>query len=261
MNFDLEYDELASTIRGSGRDTIGAFTIVGLFNGQTIGFVKSYSDGSQRGTQWTYIGQEHVARDLTLIKGGWGKDAKQYGTFVLVGSFDSLAGQWRGNYYYCDVPTLIDAPMDIRLEMEEERVYGSGSDQWGDFTIEGTVKGRQVNATKFYETGVTWQWWGIVAARSAKVSGSWGENGQEGGTFQITKQRTGEATPIISAEVALSLMPGQGQLWRGVVERLATKVCEELGSSLIQTLVTGFTSFHPSRQLSTNSQRFFQPGL
>ena len=243
MNFELEYDEMASTIRGSGRDAVGAFIIVGLFDGQTIGFVKSYSDGSQRGTQWTYIGQRcDAAQDLMVFTGGWGKNAKQYGTFVLAGSFVSLTGQWRGHYYYREVPTLIDAPMDIRLEMEAERVHGSGRDQWGPFTIKGTVEGRQFNAMKFYETGVTWQWWGIVEARTAKVSGSWGGGGREGGTFQITKLQTGEATPILSAEVARSLLPPQGELWRGV-ERVATKVVDELGSSLLQTLVTGFTSF------------------
>lgn len=51
MNFELEYDEPASTIRGSGWDNGGIFIVIGLFDGQTIGFVKSYSDGSQRGTQ------------------------------------------------------------------------------------------------------------------------------------------------------------------------------------------------------------------
>lgn len=83
---------------------------------------------------------------------------------------------------------------------------------------------------------------GIAAARSAEVSGSWGGSGREGGTFQTAKQQPGEATSILSTEAALSFLPAQGELWRGVVERVATKVGQELGTSLLQTLVTEFTS-------------------
>ena len=244
MSFILEYDELGSTIRGSGRDKVGSFIIVGLFDKQIIRFVKSYTDGSQRG-QWVYVGQRYDSPDLMLFKGGWGTDGKQHGTFVLAGTFVSLAGAWRGNYYYFHNPARIDAPMDIQLEMEAERVHGSGRDQWGPFTIRGTVKGQQFNAMKVYGMGVTWQWWGIVAvaARSTKISGSWGETGHEGGTFQITKQQqAGEATSILSAEAALALLPAQEELWGGV-EQVAPTVGEELGSSLLQTLMTGFTSF------------------
>jgi len=66
----------------------------------------------------------------------------------------------------------------------------------------------------------------------------------KGGTFQITKQQTGEATSnsILSAEAALALLPAQEELW-GVVEQVAPAVGEELGSSLLQTLVTDFTCF------------------
>src|SRR5258706_9106106 len=138
MSFELEYDELESTIRGSGRDNVGPFVILGLFDGQSIRFVRTYSDGSQR-EQWTFIGQRCNAPNLMVFKGGWGTNGKQYGPFVLAGSFFSLAGQWWGNYYYYYDPTIIDTPMDIRLEMDAEKVHGSGRDQWGAFTIKGTL--------------------------------------------------------------------------------------------------------------------------
>jgi hypothetical protein len=137
-------------------------------------------------------------------------------------------------------------PMDIRLEVEAERVHGSGSDQWGPFTIEGTAKGQQFNATKLYEAGIAWQWWGVVAARGTKISGSWGGAGHEGGTFQITKQQAGGATPMLSASAALTLLPAEEELCGGVVEHVAAMVGEELGSSLLQILMTGFTSFYMS---------------
>jgi len=179
-----------------------------------------------------------------VFKGGWGTDGRQHGTFVLAVTFISLAGQWRGNYYYSYDPSLIDAPMDIRLEMDAERVHGSGSDQWGDFTLEGTSKGRQFNATKRYESGTSWPWCGFIAARGTKISGSWGGTVQDRGTFQITKKQTGGASPTLSAEVALTLLPAEEELCGGVVEeQVAIKVGEELGSSLLQTLTTGFTSF------------------
>ena len=65
----------------------------------------------------------------------------------------------------------------------------------------------------------------------AKISGSWGEPGDEGGTVQITKQQTGETASKLSAEATLTLLPAQDELWGGVVEReqVATKVGEELG--------------------------------
>jgi len=130
MSFELEYDELASTIRGSGRDNVGSFVILGVFNEQTIRFIKSYTDGKHR-EQWTYIGQRCGAQNLMVFKGGWGMGGKQYGSFVLAGTFFSPAGQWRGNYYYYYDPTVIDAPMDIRIEIDEEdakTVHGFGSD-------------------------------------------------------------------------------------------------------------------------------------
>jgi len=249
MSFELEYDELASTIRGSGRDNVGSFVILGVFNEQTIRFIKSYTNGKHR-EQWTYIGQRCGAQNLMVFKGGWGTAGKQYGSFVLAGTFFSPAGQWRGNYYYYYDPTVIDAPMDIRIEIDEEdakTVHGFGSDQWGLFKIEGTVRGQQFNATKIYENGTTWLWWAIVAARGrgAKISGSWGGNGHEGGTFQITKQQTGEAdpAPTLSTEVALTLLRTEDELCGGVVGQVPPKVGEELGTSLLQTLMTGFISF------------------
>ena len=245
MSFDLECDELTSTIRGSGRDNVGSFVILGLFNEQTIRFIKSYSDGSQR-EQWTYIGQRCAcdAQNLMVFKGGWGTGGKQHGSFVLAGSFFSLAGQWGGHYHYYYDPTVIDAPMDIRLEVDAKWVHGSGSDQWGHFNIEGKLRGCQFDATKTYESGTLWRWWAIVTARGAKISGSWGGSGHEGGTFQITKKPTGEPTPTLSAEVALTLLRKEEELCGGMVEQqLALKVGEELGSSILQTLVTGFISF------------------
>ena len=246
MSLELEYDESESTIRGSGHDNVGSFVILGLFDEQSIRFVKTYSDGSQR-EQWTFIGQRRGcdAPNMMVFKGGWGTNGKQYGPCVLAGSFFSLAGQWRGNYYYYYDPTVIDAPMDIRLEMDAERVHGAGRDQWGAFTIEGTSTGQQFNATKVYENRTLWQWWGIVAARGAKISGSWGEIRHEGGTFQITKQQTsgGQATPTLSAEAALALLRTEEELCGGVVEQVATQVAEDLGSNLLQILMTGFTAF------------------
>lgn len=241
MSFELEYDESESTIRGSGRDNVGPFVILGLFDEQSIRFVKTYSDGSRR-EQWTYIGQRCDAPNSMVFKGGWGTNGKQYGPFVLAGSFFSLTGQWRGNYYYYYDPTLIDAPMDFRLEMDAEKVHGAGRDQWGAFTIEGTVQGQQFNATKVYESGTLWQWWGIVAARANKISGSWGGIRHEGGTFQITKQQTGGfATPTLSAEAALALLRTEEELCGGMAEQVATQVAEELGSNLFEILMTGFT--------------------
>ena len=243
MSFELEYDEQQSTIRGSGRDNVGAFVILGLFDEQSIRFAKTYTDGSQI-EQWTYIGQRCDAPSAMVFKGGWGTNGKQHGSFVLTGSFFSLAGQWRGNYYYYYDPTVIDAPMDLRLEMEAERVRGSGSDQWGPFTIKGTVKGHQLNVKKTYESRTVWQWSGVVAARDAKISGSWGGAKHEGGTFQITKQQqTGETTPALSAEAALALLGTEEGLCGGVEQEIATEVGEELGPNLLKILTTGFTSF------------------
>ena len=243
MSFELEYDEKKSTIRGSGRDNVGAFVILGLFDEQSIRFAKTYTDGGQM-EQWTYIGQRHDAPNSMVFKGGWGTNGKQHGSFVLTGSFFSLTGQWRGNYYYYYDPTVIDAPMDLRLEMEAERVRGTGSDQWGPFTIKGTVQGHQLNVKKTYESRTVWQWSGIVAARDAKISGSWGGARHEGGTFQITKQQqAGEATPRLSAEAALAFLGTEEKLCGGVVEEIATQVGEELGPQVLDTLKTGFTSF------------------
>jgi hypothetical protein len=241
VSFELEYDEPASMIRGSGCDNVGSFIIVGLFDEQIIRFVKSYSNASQR-QQWVYVGQRCDAQNLMVFTGGWGTEGKQYGTFVLAASFVSLTGQWRGNYYYQKTPTRVDAPMDIDLKTEAERVHGSGRDQWGPFTIEGTVEGQQFNAMKVYENGTRWRWGGIVAARSAKISGSWGGT-RYGGTFQITKQQTGEAAPALAAEAALSLLPAQEELWGGAGEHVTAKVGEGLGSGLLQTLLIGFTTF------------------
>ena len=242
MSFELECDEVASTIRGSGSDNLGTFTVIGLFDEQTIRFVKSYSGGGQR-WQWTYVGQRRDAQNPMIFQGGWGTNGKQYGTFVLAGSFFSLAGQWRGNYYYHYNPTLIDPPMDIQLKVEAERVYGSGIDWWGPFTIEGTVEGQKFNATKAYENKIDWQWQGIVTARNGRISGSWGGTGHEGGTFEITKEQTGEPSPMLSAETALALLPAQEELWGGNAGQVASNVGEELGTNLLQTLLTGFTSF------------------
>jgi hypothetical protein len=46
FELELEHDELVSIIQGSGRDIVGSFAILGLFNEQIIRFIRSYSDGS-----------------------------------------------------------------------------------------------------------------------------------------------------------------------------------------------------------------------
>ncbi|PVG01057.1 hypothetical protein CPB86DRAFT_137706 [Serendipita vermifera] len=85
MAFQLNYDSDTSSIKGSGQDNAGAFTIEGTLSRTCIRFVKSYGTH-----QWHYVGigtascdeEGKTFKKFTFI-GHWGTDRSKFGCFFL----------------------------------------------------------------------------------------------------------------------------------------------------------------------------------
>lgn len=77
MHFYLVLDRVKKTIRGSGQDSPGPFIVFGLYDGESISFLKQYVDCNFNMT-WSYVG---TCIEANKFSGLYGDGEREYGSF------------------------------------------------------------------------------------------------------------------------------------------------------------------------------------
>lgn len=219
MEFFLEYDTLSSTIRASGRDNPGYFTIFGFFDGNDMRFIKRYSS-----YEWKYIGTATAqGEDVYQVSGGWGTGRVQHGSFAFtalgvgnggarkLSSAVRLEGEWTGSFFYSSDARQPPGPTMLYLSAKPGRhLHGNGTDgpAGASFGVVGSYDGAAVNFTKTYsDNSYTWIYTGVVDPSGTRLRGTWGDGMQTFGTFSLMKGRS------IAYAQAQGFMPRKNKLW------------------------------------------------
>ncbi len=170
------------TISGGGKDPVGDFTISGSLTGSDVAFKKQY------------VGQHAVdykgKLDQGAIKGTWDVFG-QTGTYEI----KMKTKQWKGFYEQHSQKTDVLVSLDIAdLKHKRSPIRGIGSDQWGNYVIEGFKPvigdGHTVLFMKKYfgqKDGVVYS--GVIGTQNGAetIRGAW-VLGNDTGAFELVKQ-------------------------------------------------------------------------
>ncbi|KAJ3491450.1 hypothetical protein NLI96_g714 [Meripilus lineatus] len=204
MKFDMIYDPATSTVEAKGKDNAGPFTILGLFDGRNLRWIKKYPTW-----EWKYIGKvvESLGPNAYYFAGGWGNGTVQDGTFVFTATEPHtihalVNGEWEGQYLYNSDPCRKDAPMHLCLSVDaNSHLVADGFDGVGGFSLKGTINGRKVYWRKTYTSGLAWDYNGDISDDGKHITGTWGTGSTVDGTFTLNKTRG------IALETVKKLMP------------------------------------------------------
>lgn len=239
-SFSLEWDTSSSTVRATGRDNAGFFSIFGLFDGKDLRLIKQYAFG-----EWKYIGAAtEQGEGVYNVSGAWGTGNVQYGSFALsmlgvgsggasqVSSAVRLEGEWMGAYLYSSGPQEHATKLYLAVK-PGRKLRGAGRDDAGAFTLAGIYDGKKVTMYKTYsENDTRWKYQGNIDPGGARLRGNWGNESQDFGTFWLMKGRA------IADAQAQEFMPNTDELLERGSTAGVRDLLEQGGSS---SLANGFT--------------------
>lgn len=176
MFFAVFYLGFDGAINGSGSDAIGNFEIVGSMDDSlNCNFVKQY-EGAHA------VNYSGPLVDGTTITGTWEIPGNCDGTFEI----SIFSQDWQG--WFEQDGNQVD--MFLKLDADQNGIYGTGSDEVGYFLIRGDWnEDSTVRFAKKYFGAHTVLYTGSVVADGFYgyiISGNWEIQGNCGGTFELS---------------------------------------------------------------------------
>lgn len=238
--FALDWDTQTSTIRASGRDNAGTFDIAGIFDGHTLRFIKTYTDG-ELSWNWSYMATTvQNTDDIYQFSGGWGKGDTQHGTFafkaliVPVGGNGKpspaalMEGEWSG--HYVDDDRFVATKFHLSVG-SGKNLLGAGEDNSGSYTLQGSLlhSSRFILVKTYGDAShdQSWEYRGSIDASGTHLHGRLGHSSHMGGPFQFHKGR------IINYAQAQAFMPNTNELVGGSSEDVRSLIEKQDAASIL----------------------------
>jgi len=176
MYFDRMFIDFDMQIYGSGSDTVGAFSISGTWGEDgAVSFVKQYEGAHAVNYNGTFI-------TPTKISGNWEIPDNCSGFFELNVDLEA----WEGTFYQGEAGN----PMQLMIDLDENGIWGRGSDDVGNFLIKGDwIDGVIRFAKKYIGAHVVLYTGAVDEAGSgffgSSITGKWEIKGNCEGTFEL----------------------------------------------------------------------------
>ena len=166
MNFNNFLINFDGSIYGSGNDPVGSFDITGKLTGNQVTFKKQYHGAHSV----DYNGTMNNGK----ITGNWNMSGAT-GSFEISAVFDS----WTGFYEQGGQKHNVS----ITMTVDQNGIFGTGSDDIGQFVIRGQVQNQVAQFSKTYLGKHTVNYHGQMLTENGNkiIRGWWNATGANGG--------------------------------------------------------------------------------